>query len=67
MLTQSNISLDDLPARLTLKQSAAALGISYAAFLRWIKDGRSPRIFRNGRTRFVRRDELIAFVERCSK
>jgi len=64
MQLASNVSFSDLPERLTLAQTANALGVSYDCLLRWLKVGIGPKTFRVGRTRFVRKVELLEFIRR---
>jgi|LUMW01.1.fsa_nt_gb excisionase family DNA binding protein len=70
MTNQSNVesmSLQEIrehaPARLTIKQACAILGISPATFNRWREDGKVPGIIAIGRSVKVEKAVFLDWIE----
>ncbi len=51
------------PLLLTIKQAALLLGLSTRALYRWSAEGRLPGLRRIGRSLFVSRSELMAWLK----
>lgn len=70
MTNQSNVesmSLQEIrahaPARLTIRQAIAILGISPATFHRWREDGKIPGVITIGRSTKVEKAIFLDWIE----